>query len=187
MDAVIAWLSELQGWLSSMQAWLSAEANTRLIQNIFYGLSTFGIFAGIFVYMRRSKQDYRVRQDEKYDTLQAWYIDFLKMSFENPELDFSPDAIYTENLTADELYKQNQIFNIFISIIEQAWLLRSVMPKSQWAGWQHYIEYYFSSQIFVNLVDELLMSGTWYDQNFERYLRSLMPKKKTRVSSRQSV
>jgi hypothetical protein len=70
---------------------------------------------------------------------------------EDPEISIGEYKYDSRDLSAGQKYKQMMLFHIFVSIIEEAYLLRNGMTESQWKGWDDYIKDYCSTPLFQTL------------------------------------
>lgn len=118
------------------------------------------------------------------------YHMFLDHCLRHPGLRLGPyDPVPTSELTTEELYQRDTLFDLLSSIFERAYLayanrLRSYR-KRQWGGWEAYIEMYLGradyrewwQRIALNNERKYLFDPaerdanvSQYDLRFERYM-----------------
>jgi hypothetical protein len=160
---------------------VTADAN-RTIQNVWYILSIGGIVVAIVLHRVKVRQDRRIAMGEKYTLLQGRWIRFLELSLQYPQLDFGPQRMTGDTvLSNSEEYQQYQLFNILVSIFEEVWLLRDLIPYNQWAGWDEYITDYCNSPVFRKLWFHALepetedgqqqsAASSQYDKKFDEFM-----------------
>ena len=118
------------------------------------------------------------------------YHMFLDRCLQHPQLRLGPyDPVPVNELTADQLYQRDTLFDLLSSIFEGAYLayanrLRSYR-KRQWGGWEAYIEMYVARADYREWWQRVVFDGdrkylfdpaesdanvSQYDRRFERYI-----------------
>ena len=92
------------------------------------------------------EQALREYKYQNYHFLDEKYLEFLKLCFDNPDLDIFdiPDnKIRTGNISSEDKKKELIAFSILFSVMERAFLMfyesSDKMKQRQWRGWDAYI------------------------------------------------
>ncbi|PSB16078.1 hypothetical protein C7B76_12305 [filamentous cyanobacterium CCP2] len=124
-----------------------------------------GIPVGIYVYYVSKKKERELREFEIYDKLDERFIDYLKLCFENPELDIFeipletlPHTSLEDSLDTSEINgvidKRNRkeiiAYTILISIFERYYIssMRQENKVDALSAWEAYMELWFTRSHF---------------------------------------
>jgi len=135
-----------------------------------------GMPIGLFQYIRNARRDRRNREYSAYDATDQYYMDFLRMCFENPQLDIFDIADgVSKDLTSEEKKRELIAFTMLIAVFERAYFIFENAPSGivgrQWRGWQEYIADYCNR---ANFQDAWRLSGDQFDHKFQRYMQDTM-------------
>lgn len=164
--------------LREIWSWFTTQDAAKELQNLWYILSIVGFAIAVLLHNRKTRQEKRTAMDAKYGLIQERWIRFLELRLQYPRLEFGPTRVIGEApLSKLEEYQQYLLFAISLSIFEEVWLLRKLIPPSQWAGWDEYITDYCDSPIFRKLWlygtqgTGLEKAPNQYDTRFARFIR----------------
>jgi hypothetical protein len=140
-----------------------------------YIATLLGIPIAILLLWNERRKDRIARQEQVYLSPNAQYIDYLKLCFDNPDLDIY-DLVTPTKRTPENTKKEWIAFNILISIMEQAYLLYRNHPdpsNKQWQGWRDYIRWWLTRPNFgaawsAGISDQ-------FDADFVAFVNSLPP------------
>jgi hypothetical protein len=157
-----------------------------------------GIITIVFAYRSYRHEAAQQRDDAErqrreaetltYLSLNTTYIDWLKLCFENPQLevpDFAEigtvDQTYDPSLMQDPDWKKEQLaFVILTNMFEQAFFLyhdkESKFKKAQWDGWSEYIKSYVKKPTYDRYWKT--GGGTFFDARFVKYMHDRFPQLK---------
>ena len=140
-----------------------------------YAATALGIPVAIFVFAAEMRRDRSARERDIYLEPNRNYIDYLKLCFDNPDLD-----IYDlpSDSSDDPISRKKEwiAFNMLVSIMEQAYLMYRQHPdplNSQWAGWREYMMWWLSRPNF----DRAWRGGlsSQFDADFVEFMNGLPP------------
>jgi hypothetical protein len=171
--ATIAFLFGLLSWFKTVDA-------NRELQDFWYLLSLVGFAIAIVLHRVKVRQDRKSAINDKYSILQGRWIRLLELNLQYPNLDFGSQRVLSEtDLSKVEQYQQYQLFGIVVSILEEVWLLRDLIPSSHWTGWDQYMTDYCNSPVFRKLWFHALGPETeekspasQYDKTFDEFMLS---------------
>lgn len=140
-----------------------------------------GLPAAIYYYVRERKKERVERENNLYDSLDQWYTEFLKISFENRDLAALYYGYYlngkteTVELTEDQKIRQLLYFEILTSILERAYLIykdhSTEMKKKRWKGWDEYTRDWMSVPYYRETWVSFL--GSQWDEEFQEYMNAI--------------
>ncbi len=126
------------------------------------------------------EQALREYQYQNYHFLDEKYLEFLKLCFDNPDLDIFdiPDnKIRTENISSENKKKELIAFSILFSVMERAFLMfyesSDEMKQRQWSGWDAYIHAFARRR---NFRDAWASSDISFDEKFQKYVKRIISK-----------
>ena len=111
-------------------------------------------------------------QTEVYHTLDEKYVDYLRLCFDNPDLDiWDLDEDKPRNMSPDQRKQELIAFEMLICIFERAFITYYDQPiefkQRQWAGWDAYIKSFAKRENFSNAWANL---GFSFDDKFQKYM-----------------
>ena len=145
-----------------------------LIATIAAHISTvLGIPLAILLFLNEKRKERHDREYGTYHALDDKYIMFLRLCLQHPELDlYSVPLGAPSSLSPTQKIQQYTMFEILISLMERSYLMykdqSSELKRSQWHGWDSYIQGWCSDQRFRDLWT--LVSIEEYDESFIEYL-----------------
>lgn len=122
----------------------------RIASEILASLATIiGIPLAVFIYFQEKRKERQDRETAIFDSLDQWYSDFLKLSFENKDLaaiyyaPFIVGKTIDKELTDDQKIRQVLYFEMLTSILERAFLIyrnqKDQIKLKRWEGWNQYM------------------------------------------------
>ncbi len=122
----------------------------RIVSEILASLATIiGIPLAVFIYFQEKRKERQDRETAIFDSLDQWYSDFLKLSFENKDLaaiyyaPFIVGKTIDKELTDDQKIRQVLYFEMLTSILERAFLIyrnqKDLIKLKRWEGWNEYM------------------------------------------------
>ncbi|MCI0701687.1 MAG: hypothetical protein L0241_11445 [Planctomycetia bacterium] len=137
-----------------------------------------GVPVGLVRYFFAVWREQRDREYGTYDALDEQFIGYQKLCMDHPRLDISDVTTPPPTPLTPEEQKQELIaFTILFSIFERAYLMyldqSTAITKTQWDGWDKYIEEFCKRTNFRNA---WTLSGATFDQRFEDYMRGQLAK-----------
>jgi hypothetical protein len=149
------------------------------VKDVFELLSYIATVAGIplaiGLYYREKSKERREREYATYNALDEKFIDFLKLCFDNPDLQLEYPINSIERRTPEQEAKQLILFSVLVSIFERAYLMykdqSTNTKKKQWKGWEEYLRYYISLKDFRQRWREI---SETYDEDFLKYVEELI-------------
>jgi hypothetical protein len=133
---------------------------------------------------RAEKQQRLDLKDKVYREVDARYMDFVKLCFEQPELDcYSEPISPLPRLTNLQKAKQRMLFTALTDVFEVAYVeyhkddvedeeCRKFFA-GQWDGWDKYIRKYTPRASYQEVWHVV---GNEYDPKFQAYMAALMPR-----------
>jgi hypothetical protein len=123
----------------------------------------------------------QVLQEQKYQTyhlLDEKYQEFLKLCFDNPDLDIFDvkDGNSSSSSLSPERRKQELIaFNILFATFERAFFTyqsqTDELRRRQWVGWDAYIDSFAKRENFSHA---WAISGITFDEEFQNYMSHVL-------------
>ena len=143
--------------------------------------SIIGFPVAILVFWNEKQKEHKAREYQTYNSIDEKYFTYLQLCIQNPELDLYYLPLEKETpLTAEQKIKRVALFETLVSMMERAHLLYSdqstLIKKSQWEGWDSYIQIWSKREIFHRLWG---LVGKDFDENFYTYINNVL---KTRDS-----
>jgi len=151
---------------------------------ILASVATFlGIPFAIFVFIRDRQQSRANAELDTYRELQNQYSDFMKLCFDNPDLDlYYYENESTKEFTPEQDTKRLVAFELWVSMCECAYFMynrghRSAFRKRQWTGWDMYIRNWIKQVRFRNEWKQYY--GNQYDSEFTKYMNRVIEETET--------
>lgn len=139
--------------------------------------TTLGVPIAIAIFFNEKRKERRDREYGTYNALDDKYLDFLNLCLLNMDLGIYEKA--DKELSEEQQLRSNIIFDVLISILERAYLMyqghSDQIRKSQWVGWNSYIEDWMNYNRFRIAWETLLNSQ--FDTNFIEYMNEIYHKK----------
>jgi len=137
-----------------------------------------GIPFSIYIFYIEKKRERLDREYGTYNALDERYLQFLELCLENYDLDVFDVPIENKRRNTQEQERKELIlFSILISIFERAFLMyrdqSTEIKKTQWEGWNHYMQDYCSRENFRRAW-KILGEGEQFEINFVNYMRSII-------------
>lgn len=124
------------------------------------------VVALVFYLRTRTKE----REKETYDYVDSVFLEYLRICFENPELDIF-DVSHAELEGRDISKKELIAFTFLLSNFERAYILyKTKVGKSdrdQWSGWEATIRNFFRREKFRQA---WYLNGFGWDDSFINYM-----------------
>jgi hypothetical protein len=155
-------------------------------------VSTIAIIPAALLFIVNQWHQLQLLRDDKLKLMTAQYQMFLEKCLDHPALRVEDTgAGRAGDLSSDELYQRDIIFELLVSIFEQSYLTYSdrisTDRKRQWSGWERYIAGYARRLDFrdwwvrsryggdeaavpVDLEALRVVEGAHYDNRFEEYM-----------------
>ncbi|MCB1326503.1 MAG: hypothetical protein H7A21_06165 [Spirochaetales bacterium] len=135
---------------------MAMEMTLRLLEATSYLAAILGIPVAIYVYVYQKNKDRVERELETFLQIDHKYIEYLKLCIDNPRLDLYYLPLNRKvSLSAEEKIRQLAQFEILVSLLECTYFLykdqASPIKKSQWEGWDSYIDDWCRRKIFRDL------------------------------------
>ncbi|GAP05371.1 MAG TPA: hypothetical protein DEQ80_10460 [Anaerolinea thermolimosa] len=152
-----------------------------LFELLSYVAILLGIPTGLYQYYRSVKKEQQDREYGTYNALDEKYLQFLKLCFENPELDVFevPDAA-PQPLNETQKKQELIALTMLLSICERAYLMYSdqstAVKRRQWSGWDGFIRDYCRRENFRRA---LARAGEGFDLGFQAYIRRVLAEVET--------
>ena len=163
---------------------MTPDANPSVLENLSYIatiLGAFSFFFAIVIFIVESRRRRQERELATHDNLAKEYREFLRLSFENPELQVFNYDYYPEidlNLDEAKKIKKYILFEILVSLFETAFFqYRShdnTFKKLQWTGWVQYMTDWCRREDFQIAWQEHLSSE--FDSDFLDFMNKLIQK-----------
>jgi hypothetical protein len=139
----------------------------------------------IFVFIVEQRKERRNEEEEIFQRLSDEYREFLKLVLDNADLQLLRREGKRNDLTEEQKERRLAIFGILISLFERAYLLvyEETMDRHNqrlWQSWEDYMREWVRRAEFRDQLPELLEGE---DEDFTRYLRTLVESEVTRVKS----
>jgi len=133
-----------------------------------------GLYLALAAYRKATKKEQLDRERGTYDSLDAKYLDFLRLSIQHPELDlFERPLPAPPELSDQGCVQQLAAFAILLSIFERAYLLfkdeTDGLRARQWAGWQGSMSQYAERG---NFREAWRLCGDGFDTAFQTFLQN---------------
>lgn len=162
-------LNGLLSWSLSLKPYL--EVLSALVVLI-------GLPLGIWQYIRQKSY-------ETYDAVGNEFLEYLKVCFDNPELDIfeidNDDPIFKSDSTNDsfDTNKKKEFigYEMLIAVFERAYLMYgghtslNPMKKRQWKGWEKYIELFCKKPKFRKVWEKWIDDNSTWDEKFEKVMQ----------------
>lgn len=145
-------------------------------------VGAFSFFFAIIIFLLENRRRRHESELSTYDNLSKEYREFIKLCFENYELQvFAYD--FHENLNVEldnhQKVRKYMIFEILVSLLESAYFQyknhKNAFKKTQWTGWVQYTYDWCSRKDFQIAWKEHLSSE--FDNDFLNFMNSLMNKR----------
>lgn len=133
----------------------------------------FALTIAVISYITENRRRRMEREYGTYNALDDKYIEYLRLTMENPEFDtYSLDDFsHFESADRDTRVKIMAMFQIMISLCERAFLMYSdqgsKIKLSQWSGWKAYIMHWSTKPGFKRLWPEI---GSQFDEDFVAFV-----------------
>jgi hypothetical protein len=146
---------------------------TEVISNI---VVIIGLPLAVIQYFNESIKERKDRQYEIYSSMDEKFVEWEKLCLEYPDLDIHDVKDSIQPALTEKQKKQEVIlFTILFSIFERAYMLYSdestQLKKSQWTGWDQYIQDYCKRQNFRKAWN---VSGSTFAMEFQSYMEDKM-------------
>ncbi|MDH5344603.1 MAG: hypothetical protein OEW59_02485 [Gammaproteobacteria bacterium] len=130
------------------------------------------IAVGLFVYEKHKERI--AEEEEVYESLASRYHDFLRLAFDNPDLQLLSHT-RTADLDASQQERMQAIFGLLIALFERAYLLiydddLSDMEARRWQSWVDFMQEWCAREDFREAIPALLIGE---DPEFAAYLTRL--------------
>lgn len=137
---------------------------------------TLGVPIGLYRMYLTARKEQQDREYGTYNALDARYIDFLELCFNNPHLDIF-DIQDHQSVELSPIQKKQELvaFSILFSILERAFLMysdqASEVKRRQWSGWRDYIEDFCER---TNFREAWESCGEQFDVSFVVYVTDVL-------------
>jgi hypothetical protein len=136
-----------------------------------------GIPAGLVRYFVATRREARDREQATYDALDANFVRFHRLCFDNPALgiDDGTREVGERSPSAEDEVQRRAAFTILLSLFERAFLMYSdhsdAVRQQQWKGWDEYFRDYLNNPYFRQAAASL---SAYWDIRFQGYLRQAL-------------
>lgn len=146
--------------------WWGLAANVILVLSAPYAIA---------LYMYEQYKEREAIDEETYQNLSEEYAKFAHLLIENADLRLRTDPVPDHELTPDQKERKKIIFEMLISLFEQAFILvyeekMDKRAKRLWTTWEDYILFWCYRPDFRAVLPELLPGE---DEEFVRYLKKI--------------
>ncbi len=142
-------------------------------------IGAFSFFLAIIIFFVETRRRRYERELSTYDNLAKEYRDFLKLCFENYELQVYNYTFYEEvkiEIGKAEKVRKYILFEILVSLLESAYFQyknhTNSFRKAQWEGWVQYMKDWCSRKDFQIAWKEHLSSE--FDSDFLGFMNDLI-------------
>lgn len=139
-----------------------------------YAATIIGIPLAIYTYYKEKAQERKIKEKEVLFTSHSLYVDYLKMCFDNPELEVYNTSYDNPDFSQKEK-KEIIVFEILFTYLESAYLyyedLSEEVKRKRWIGWVTYVKDFSKQENFKKAWR--LTEGQW-DEDFMRFMNNLM-------------
>jgi hypothetical protein len=153
----------------------------RIVSEILASIATIvGIPLAVFIYFQEKRKERQDRESAIFDSLDQWYSDFLKLSFENKDLAaiyYAPFIVGKEidkRLTDDQKIRQVLYFEMLTSILERAFLIyrnqKDQIKLKRWKGWNDYMVDWMRVKQYREVWDFI---GSQWDDDFMNHMNMI--------------
>jgi hypothetical protein len=159
-------------------------ADTSFLEKLSYIatiVGAFSFFFAIIIFAIETKRRRQERELTTHDNLSKEYREFLKLCFENHELQVFNYDYYNDlnlKLSDSQKIKKYILFEILVSLLESAFFQyrshANNFKKTQWTGWVQYMEDWCSREDFQIAWKEHLSSE--FDSDFLKFMNDLINK-----------
>jgi len=140
---------------------------------------TVGLIVSIAFTLWEARSRIRENRAEAYNRLHEEYISFLQFCNQHPELGFSEfeeeELQYFGRLHGGDKEKAKNVLdacNLLTALWEHAFLLRSIMSKGQWEGWEMWVRDYLKRSEVIRKGVSICVP--WYDPDFVKYAQRVV-------------
>jgi len=116
-----------------------------------YAATIVGIPLAIYIYYRDKEQERKIKEKEVLFTSHSLYVDYLKICFDNPELEVYNSSFKNSDFSLKEK-KEIIVFEILFTYLESAYLyyrdLSDEVKKKRWEGWVNYVKDFSNHENF---------------------------------------
>ena len=139
-----------------------------------YIAAVIGIPMAIFVYHKEKIKERKIKEKEVLFTSHTLYVDYLKLCFDNPELEIYNTSINNPELTTKEK-KELIAYEILFTYLESTFLYyqdqSDEIKQKRWQGWKDYIEDFSKQENFLKAWK--VTQGQW-DEDFMKFMNGLI-------------
>jgi len=140
-----------------------------------YVVTVIGLPLAIAVFFFEQRKERENEEEEVYQRLSDAYVDFLKLVLANPDLRLRTHD-HTPNLSDEQRERMRVVFDMLISLFEQAYLLvyEEEMTGKQlrrWHSWEDYMREWCRRADFREALPELLQGE---DPDFSAYVQRVV-------------
>lgn len=148
-----------------------------LLEIISLLITILGVPIAIYIFYKEKRKERLDREYGTYNALDDKYLYFLNLCLSNADLGIH--EMTDKKLTHEQQIRANIIFEILICLFERSFLMyqghNDKIRKSQWNGWNAYIEDWMENKNF-NVAWETFLNSQ-YDTNFLKYMNEIYQKK----------
>lgn len=139
-----------------------------------YAAAVIGIPLAIFVYYKDKIKERKIKEKEVLFTSHTLYADYLKICFENPELEIYNASFNDPELSPKEK-KELIAFELLFTYLESTFLYyedqSDEIKQKRWQGWKDYIEDFSKQENFLKAWN--ITQGQW-DEDFMKFVNGLI-------------
>ena len=141
-----------------------------------YGATVIGIPLAIYIYYQDKVRERKIKEKEVLFTSHSLYVDYLKMCFDNPDLEVYNSYFNNPDFSEKER-KEIIVFEILFTYLESAYLyyedLSDEVKRKRWEGWVNYVKDFSTQENFRKAWK--LTEGQW-DEDFMKFMNKLVMK-----------
>jgi hypothetical protein len=147
------------------------------LEALSYLVVILGIPAGLVRYFVATRREARDREQATYDALDANFVSFHRLCFDNPGLgiDDGTRELGAKPPSPEDEVQRRAAFTILLSLFERAFLMYSdhsdEVRQQQWKGWDEYFRDYLNNPHFRQAA--VALSAYW-DRRFQGYLKQAL-------------
>ena len=145
------------------------------LEALSYLVTVIGLPLAIIVYIREQRKERQNDEEELYLQLSDEYAKFLRLVLANADLHLMTENAPAIPLTADQIERQNILFEILIALFEQAYILvyeqnMSRQASRLWRTWEDYMRVWCRRADFRAQLPALLDGE---DPEFQGYITQI--------------
>ena len=143
-----------------------------------YAATIVGIPLAIIVYRRDNREERKLKEKQALITSHSLYVDYLKLCFENPELEIY-DITYKKSGYDAKNKKELIAFEILFAYLESAFYYykdqSDIIKRKRWDGWVKYIQGFIAQE---NFLIAWQLTGSEWDKDFTEFMNRLIEEAK---------